>query len=555
MTRRKLERTVKFERRGEEPYPGHQGRPFGAPPASRVAGPLARGRTRCASAPFQAGHAATPPIGHAREPSGDPPPRPRLAFLLLGAIQVVLIAAITLVVAALPAVQADFGVGRGELALVTSGYGLAFGGLLLLGGRLADWLGRRRVFVWGVVVFGAASVTAAVAPGFALLAAARFAQGCGAALAAPAALALVPAVYPDPAARARALAVWGGLSGGGAAGGMLLSGVLVTWFSWRWAFGIPALIAALVALAGPRLLPRDRGPAGRVGSPDSDASGEAPSPALDGGVDVAGGLLAASGLTALGYGLFATEAHGWLTSAVLVPLLAAAVLLSAFVWVESRASAPLLPLSFLASRRRAAALLAILLASAGMASSAFFLALYLQQVRGLSPLHTSAAFLPYVLVPLAGTVAGRLLSRIGAAGLCGLGLGAAGVGLGLLARLSPDLAYAPLLLAGLVIFAIGAGHAFSGATVAALEDAPAHRAGLAGGVVNTAMEVGPAVGLALLLSLAALRTARLSAEGHDVASAVTGGYAFALGTAAVAFLLAAVLCAFALRRGSSRTMD
>jgi len=468
------------------------------------------------------------------EAMSGPPPHPRLAFLLLGAMQFTLIAAITLVIAALPAVQAEFGVGRGELALVTAGYGLAFGGLLLLGGRLADWLGRRRVFVWGVLLFGAASAVAAFAPAFGLLLVARFAQGCGAALAAPAALALVPAVYPDPALRARALAVWGGLSGGGAAGGMLLSGALVTWFSWRWAFGIPALAAVVVALAAPRLLPRGLAPAG-------------------GRVDLAGGLLAASGLTTLSYGLFATETHGWLTAAVLVPLLAAAVLLACFVWAEARVSAPLLPLSFLASRRRAAALLVILLASAGTASSAFFLALYFQQVRGLSPLLTSAAFLPYALVPLAGTVAARLVPRIGTAGLTGLGLGSAGVGLGLLARLSADTAYAPLLLSGLVIYAAGAGHAFSGATVAALEDAPGHQAGLAGGLVNTAMEVGPTLGLALLLSLAALRTARLSAAGHDAAAAVTGGYAFAFGAAAIAYLLAAALCAFALRHASPRT--
>src|SRR5690606_21306985 len=191
--------------------------------------------------------------------------------------------------------------------------------------------------------------------------------------------------------------------------------------------------------------------------------------------------------------------------------------------------------------------------SAGTASSAFFLALYLQQVRGLSPLHTSAAFLPYALIPLAGMVAARLVPRIGAAALSWAGLAVAGVGLGLLARLAPDTSYAPLLLAGLIIFAAGAGHAFSGATVAALEDMPDHRAGLAGGVVNTAMEVGPTIGLALLLSLAAARTARLTAPGHDAAAAVTGGYAFAFGAAAFAFLLAAALCAFALRPGSPRT--
>jgi len=487
MARPNLERSVKIETPAVGPYPGQHEGPAGARPASGYA--------------------------------NDTPPHPRLAFLLLGAMQFALIAAISLVVAALPAVQAEFGVGRGELALVTAGYGLAFAGLLLLGGRLADWLGPRRVFVWGVLVFGAASAAAALAPGYPLLLAARFAQGCGAALAAPAALALVPAVYPDPARRARALAVWGGLSGGGAAGGLLLSGVLVTWFSWRWAFGIPALAAIVVVSAAPRLLTRGPKKAGGGVSPDLDTShgpgGVAPlgggipmdldiaagtrrRPASEGGgIDVTGGLLAASGLATLCYGLVATETHGWLTAAVLVPVLAAVALLSAFVWVESRVSSPLLPLSFLASRRRAVALLATVLSSGGMASSAFFLALYLQQVRGFSPLDASAAFLPYALIPLVGPAAARLVPRLGPAGLTGLGLGVAAVGLGLLARLTPNTAYAPLLLVALVIYAIGAGHAFSGATVAVLEDTPAHQAGLAGGVLNTAMEVGPTVGLAL----------------------------------------------------------
>ena len=698
MARPNLERSVKFGTTGEAPDPGPRSGPLGAQPASCVATPRGRGSSATSSAarggrplapagipagtrarghecraiasPRASSTATRPvdtlPLEHADASAGSPPPHPRLAFLLLGAMQFALIAAISVVVAALPSVQADFAVGRGDLALVTAGYGLAFAGLLLLGGRLADWLGPRRVFVWGVLLFGAASAAAAFAPAFALLLLARFAQGCGAALAAPAALALVPVVYPDPARRARALAVWGGLSGGGAAAGLLLSGVIVTWLSWRWAFGLPALAAAVVGLAAPRLLSRGmrasggsvsrdldipedaRGDPSNEGGPGSDRSGEScgrrsssgaipkapgagdrprraerassevtadldtsPEPCcvasagrssadLDtshqprrparecagaadeahrpaqargsiptdpgiaarargglagerGGIDVAGGILAASGLTALSCGLVATETRGWLTAAVLIPLLAAAVLLSAFVRVESRVPAPLLPLSFLASRRRAVALLATVLSSGGMASSAFFLALYLQQVRGFSPLHTSAAFLPYALIPLIGPVAARLVPRLGPAGVTGLGLGVAGVGLALLARLTPTTAYAPLVLMALVIYAIGVGHAFSGATVAALEDAPAHQAGLAGGVLNTAMELGPTVGLALLLSLAALRTARLSAEAHDAATAVTGGYAFALGAAAIAYVVVAALCVFALRRSGPRT--
>ncbi|WP_433359283.1 MFS transporter [Streptosporangium sp. CA-115845] len=422
------------------------------------------------------------------------------AFVLLGAVQILLICGITVISVALPAVQYELGLDRGELALVSSAYGLSFSGLLLLGGRLADLYGRRRLFLLGLGLFGCASAAALLAPGFGPLVLARFAQGIGAALAAPAAMALLPALFPGPSRRARALAAWGGLSGVGAVLGMFLSGVIAQWASWRWAFAVLVAASLLALAAALRLLPSD-GPVRR------------------GLLDVLGALLAAGGLSMLSYGLLGGS---------VARIALGALLLIVFALVESRAAAPLVPLSFFASRPRAVALAAIVLASAGMAGSMFFLSLHLQQDRGLSPLRTLAILLPYGLVLIAtGAVAGRLSARYGPRVLLVVGLFVATVGLALVSALDGG-----LLAAGLLVLPLGVGLTFAGATVTVVDDVPERQAGLAGGVVNTAMEVGPTTGLAALVVVA---------SGH------AGGYGFALGAAACTFALAALLAAALLR--------
>ena len=453
------------------------------------------------------------------------PARPRAAFALLATVQVVLVLAITVVAVALPAIQRDLGLGRADLVLLSAAYGLAFSGLLLLGGRLADLLGHRRVLLLGVATFGLAAAAAGLAPGRGALLAARFTQGAGAALAAPAAMALLGSVFPDPRQRARALAAWGGLASTGATAGTLLGGAAAAWASWRWALALPAAAAAAAVLAAPRLLP----------------PGPPPAPAR---LDLPGALLATAGLAALSYGLVTTLDRGWSSPAALAPLAAGGALLAALAAVESRAPAPLVPPAFLASPRRAVALLAVLLTAAGTAATTFFLTLYLQQVRGLSPLRTSAAFLPYGLALAgAGLAAGRLVGRAGARAVTAAGLALAAAGLLLLSRIGSAAPPAGLLLAGLLTFPAGASLAFAGATVAAATGVPDHQAGLAGGVVNTALEAGPTVGLALLASLAGTRTARLAAAGASPAAAASGGYGFALAAAAAALALTALITA------------
>lgn len=485
------------------------------------------------------------------------------AFGLLAAVQVTLILGITVIAIGLPAVGRDLGLRPGQLTLASAGYGLAFSGLLLLGGRLSDLLPARRVLVTGLMVFGLASAAAGLAPTFGTLLGARLAQGTGAALVAPAAMALLGSIFPDsprqggsteelaveagarqdgPAHETagpglsphdRALAVWGWLAPLGATTGLLLSGLATTWASWRWAFALPTAVAVTAALAAPRLVP----------------AGPPPTPRP---LDVPGALLATAGALAVSYGLVTAGDQGWTSPAPSVALAAGAVAISGFLAVESRSRAPLVPLGFFRSRRRATALTAALLAAAGHSTIAFFLALYFQQIRGMSALATSAAFAPFaVALVAAGAVAPRLVARLGARTVTAIGLAVGAVGLLLVASgLGVDTPYAGPLAAGLAVFSAGAALTFSSTTAAAVDGADASERGLAGGVLNTAVELGASVGLAVLASVARSWTGS-GAAAADVAS----GYAAALTAAAGAFAMAAALVALLshpLTRGDNR---
>jgi MFS family permease len=457
-------------------------------------------------------------------------PHSGAAFTLLGIVQAALTAAIALTLLALPAIQRELGLSRADLVLVSAAPGLSFSGLLLLGGRLADMYGWRRVFIIGLAIFGIASAAAGIAPTSAVLLAARFAQGCGAALAAPAAMALLGAIFPQPDARSRAVAIWGNLAPLGAAAGTLLSGIIVTWVSWRWAFAIPVLVALVAGLATPRLLPAG------------------PSPAAI-RLDVPGALLVTAGLTLLSYGLVQIGEYPWPAAPVLIPLVGGAALLAAFVAVESRVPAPLAPLTFFASARRSVALLIVLLVGAVSASLFFMLALYFLQVRHWSPLLTSAAFLPIgVALFASGAVAGRVIGGVGSRVVTAGGLAIGAAGLLLLNRLDVAAPYAGTLLAGLFIFQAGAGFALAGATVESVAGVPEDEAGLAGGILNASQQIGPTVGVAILVTLATVHSDQLTTTGLEVAKATTSGYAYALGIAAATFALAAVISFVTLRR-------
>lgn len=437
-------------------------------------------------------------------------------FVLLGSAQVTLIASITLITVPLPRIQHEFGLDQGELAMLTSAYGLTFGGLLLLGGGLADRLGARRVFVTGMALLAAASAVGALASGHAVLLGARFAQGVGAAPAAPAALALVTRLYPEDRERARALAVWGTLSAAGAVAGSLLSGVIAAVLPWRWSFLIPAVVAA-VTVAGAARLPY---------APAREAHR----------LDWPGALLATTGLVVFSHGLLAARA-GFVVAGL--------VLSAGFVAWQARTACPLLPLRLVTDRRRGVALLVVFVTAAASATGTFLLSLYFQQVRGMTPIGTSLAFLPFLLVVVMGPVSVRLVARFGVRAVTIAGLVLAAVSMLLLGRIGPDTSYAGPLLAGLLIFPVASGLAFSGATVTALDDVPPADAGVAGGLVNTVMEVGPTAGLAALVALAGARAEAVQANGLSAAGAAAEGYGFALAALTPVFLLMAALVAIA----------
>ncbi|MDI3421117.1 MFS transporter [Streptomyces luteolus] len=418
----------------------------------------------------------------------DPPeavPRTAPAFALLGAVQVCLIFTLAVIAVPLPRIGREFALGRADLILLSAAYGLTFAGLLLFGGRVADRWGGRRALTAGLLLFGAASALAPAAPDHTVLLAARFAQGAGAALVAPAALAVLRTVFPEPAAYGRAMAAWGGLSVLGATAGNLLSGVVSALWSWRLALALPLAVAALALALAPRLLPPTAPGAGRA-------------------LDLPGALLATGGLLGAGHGLVMTDAYAWTAPQVLVPLGAGVALLAGFVAVERRAPDPLLPPGFLHVQRRAAGLAAVALTAAGTATVFVVLSLHLQQVRDWSPLPTSAAFVPFAVALIAaGRIAGPLIGRYGAARVTGAGLGTGAVGLALLAAtgLDPGIPYGYGLLPGLVLLPAGAALSFAGAAVLAMESVAPADVGLAGGVMNTAMEFGPTVLFAALLTV------------------------------------------------------
>ncbi|MFI8194441.1 MFS transporter [Streptomyces sp. NPDC085946] len=441
-----------------------------------------------------------PPVDAAPAPSG-PVRDTRPSFALLGSLQVTLIFTLAAVAVPLPEIGRCFGLAREELILLSAAYGLTFAGLLLFGGRLADRYGGRRTLLAGLLLFGAASAAVPLAPGYATLLTARFAQGAGAALVAPAAMAVLRTLFPEPPAYRRAVAAWGGLSVLGATAGTLLSGVVSALLSWRWALAAPLAVTASALPLVPRLLPAD-GPRVRAA--------RRPRP------DVPGALLATAGIVSVSYGLVLTDARPWTSGRVLGPLLAGGVLLAVFVGVERRAADPLLPPGFLRDGRRALGLVATALTAAGTSTVFVLLSLHLQQERNWSALCASAAFVPFAAALLvSGRAAGRLVARYGPAAVTGGGLAAGAAGLGLLALTGLDdgVPYGYGVLPGLVLLPAGAAAAFAGAAVLATDRVPAARTGLAGGVHNTAMEVGPTVVFALLLATGGDRASLASAAG------------------------------------------
>lgn len=449
------------------------------------------------------------------------PPTVRWLFTMLSVVQATLIFTIALVMIPLPLIANEFDLTRTDILLLQVAYGLPFSGLLLLGGRLADRFGGRPLFMTGLSLFAASSLIAAFAPTFEVLAAMRFTQGIAGAIVAPAAMAMLRGVFRTPDGYGRAMAIWGGVSVLGAILGFVLSGILTNWVSWRWMFAVPVIVSS-TALLGAAILPRT-----------SDVGAHRPR------LDLAGALFATAGIICGSLALIATADHGWTSPLVIALLAASAILIAIFVTIERKVTDPLLPLDFLTDSCRVIGLAGMMLAAAGSVAIELILALYLQQNRGWSPLMTALAFLPFAAALIgANTLAPGIVTRLGAVPATIAGLLATALGFGLLAGIAPDTTYLVGLLPGMILLAAGMSFVFAGAAVLSTTHVPGHQGGLAGGVMNAAMELGPTVGLAILMSVAATQ--------RDVVS----GYALAFGTAALLFAVTALLALVATRSGT-----
>jgi EmrB/QacA subfamily drug resistance transporter len=465
---------------------------------------------------------------------------PWVTLVVVCVAQFMVVLDATIVNVALPSIQKGLHFSRPDLQWVVNSYTLLFGGFLLLGGRAADLLGRRRLFIVGVALFSVASAVNAFAQGSEVLIVGRALQGLGAALVSPAALSILTTTFTESSERTKALGVWSGIAAGGAAVGLLMGGILTDLLSWRWVFivNLPVGLGALVAAL--RYVPESRGSEVRRT------------------FDMAGAFSVTSALVLLVYGVVKAQQYGWGSTRTLVTGAVAMLLLVAFVAIERRSDAPLVRLSILRVRTLAAANLALLFVMSGMMSMFYFASLYVQQVLGYSPLRAGLAFLPVTVgIGVGATLAQQLIRRFGARAVAVGGLALAAVGMALLLRTTVQGDYPGQLLVGLIPLAIGMGLTFVPITLLATANVHGEDAGLASGLYNTAQQVGGALGLAVLSTFAASRTSSLLSAGASGGqhAALLSGFHVAFGVGAGLLALAAVLLVAMLRRRHVASLD
>jgi EmrB/QacA subfamily drug resistance transporter len=469
---------------------------------------------------------------------------PWLALIVVCMGQFMVVLDATVVNVALPSIQADLGFSDSSLQWVVNAYTLFFGGFLLLGGRMADLIGRRTLFLAGIGVFTAASLLNGLAQSEEMLIGARALQGLGGALLSPAALAVITTTFEEGSDRTKALSAWAAIASGGSAAGLLLGGVLTELLSWEWIFFINVPIGIAIVFAALRFVPNSR---------------------VAGGTrhfDVAGAVSVTAGLVLLVYAIVKAEDWGWGSVDTLSLAALAFALLAAFIWIERRSPSPLVRLSLFRMRSLAVANGVFLLIIGGLFAMFFFASLYLQNILGYSALTTGVAFLPVTAGIMIGAMAAQqLVRRVGVLAVMRTGMLVAAAGLGVLAATtSVDGSYVGVL-AGLLPMSIGMGATFVSLTLVATTGVEPDDAGLASGVFNTAQQVGGALGLAVLSTLANERTAGILADltgAPTVAqqqSAVVEGFQLAFIAAAALMAIGAVLVTVLLRRRDVARID
>ncbi|WIN00348.1 MFS transporter [Actinoplanes oblitus] len=454
-------------------------------------------------------------------------------LVVLGIAQLMIMLDATVVNIALPEAQQDLGFSDGSRQWVITGYALAFGSLLLLGGRLGDLWGRRTLFMIGLAGFGAASILGGSAGSFEILVAARVAQGLFAAVLAPAALSLLSVTFTEPSERAKAFGVFSALGGAGGAIGLLLGGMLTEWASWRWvmyvnvAFAAPALIGAVLLLAQPVITKKPK-------------------------LDIPGIVAVSAALFAIVYGFAHVESTSWTDPVALGSMIVGAVLLVVFVWLESRVAHPLLPLRVVLDRTRGGSFVAVFVLGMGMFSIFLFLTYYFAASLGYSPIKTGLAFLPMVaaVVVSSTTMSLLVLPKAGPKIVVSAGFLVAAAGMALLTRLELDSSYAAHIMPGLILLGLGIGAVMSTAIQGATSGIHHQDSGVASALINTGQQIGGSISTALLTTIAssattdyltshtpsALAAAQAGVEGYTATLAWGSGF-FVVGAVIAAFLI------------------
>jgi EmrB/QacA subfamily drug resistance transporter len=461
-----------------------------------------------------------------------------LALLLLAMTQFVIVIDASIVNVALPSIGSHLHFSRDDLSWVVNAYTLTFGGFLLLGGRLADLLGRRRMFMLGLVLFSLASLGGGLAQSEAWLIIARTIQGLGAAIVSPAALSIITTTFAEGAERNRALGIWGAVAGAGGAAGVLLGGILTSGLSWRWVLFVNVPIAIIAAAMAPRLLLESHAEDGTEG------------------FDIPGAVTVTAGLALLVYAVVDAVNVGWGSTGTLLRLAGSAVLLVAFVVIERRQRHPLLPFSIFRLRTLRGADIVGLLIGMSLFSMFFFVSLYLQDVLHFSAIKAGLSYLPLAVgIIISAGVGSQLVTRIGFKPVLIAGLLLVAAGLLWFSQVpAPGGSFAADVLGPSILAAFGLGFSFVSVTIAAVTGTKPHEAGLASGLINTSQQVGGALGLAILATVANSRTQSLMSGGgvHNASVALTKGFDRAFMVGAGFAIVGAILTAVLISSSDSR---
>ncbi|WP_354697657.1 putative MFS-type transporter EfpA [Paraconexibacter sp. AEG42_29] len=456
-------------------------------------------------------------------PSLETPREKNRALVLLAMTQFMIVIDASITNVALPSIGADLKIAQADLSWIVNAYTLTFGGFLLLGGRLADLVGRRRMFIVGMGVFGLGSLLGGLAGSESFLVGARALQGLGAALVSPAALSLVTTIFKEGAERNRALGVWGAVAGAGGAAGVLLGGVL-TEIDWRLVLFVNVPVAVAVIVAAPRVLLESKA--------DTDVTS----------FDIPGAVTVTAGLALLVYALVDAETAGWDSSTTILRIAAAVVLIVLFIGIESRTKHPLMPFSIFRLRTLRGANIAGMLTGMSLFSMFLFISFYLQYVLGYSALKTGLAYLPLsVVIIICAGAASQLVTKVGFKPTLIGGLMLVAGGLFWFAQIDPDGGYVTHVLGPSMMAGAGLGFTFVPVTIAAVTGTTGEEAGLASGLINTSQQIGGALGVAILVSISTSRIGEFAPAAQRSHEALTAGYSRAFTVGACFAVVAAIL--------------